>query len=98
MSIYTLETTAKFTLRKGPKMSFVNIHTSGQGSEKLAVDSYYNGLAYNFSFGEAGSPMRNVYLQGDDAAYTRERFDHWEAKSPDKPTREIWLTLIDDYL
>lgn len=79
-------------------MAFTTIHTSGTGSEKLTVDSYYNGAAYNFNFGCAGSPMRNVFLQGDDALQIREDFDRWETECPKKATREIWQELIDPYL
>lgn len=78
-------------------MSFVNIHESGTGSEKFQVDSYYNGLAYNFSFGQAGTPMRNIFLQGDDAVSIRDDFDAWESREPEKPNRDIWLALIDPY-
>lgn len=79
-------------------MSFVSIHDSGQGGGRLRVDSYFNGLAYNFSFGEAGSPMRNIYLQGDDAAHIRAEFDAWENREPEKPSRHIWLEILGPYL
>ena len=79
-------------------MNVVKIHSSGAGADKFEVTSYGNGLGYNFSFGEAGAPMRNVYLQGDDAAQIREKFDAWEEREPEKLTRDIWLDLLDPYL
>lgn len=74
------------------------IHKSGNGADKLEVTSYHNGLSYNFAFGEAGSPMRNVYLQGDDASQIRDEYDAWEEREPEKPCRDIWLALLDPYL
>lgn len=79
-------------------MAFVTIHKSGTGGEQFTVDSYHNGLAYNFSFGCAGTPMRNVYLQGDDAAQIRDEFDALESDDPERESRDIWLELIDPYL
>lgn len=79
-------------------MQAVTIHKSGAGADKFEVVSYGNGLAYNFMFGEAGSPMRNVYLQGDDALQIRDEFDAWEEREPEKLTRDIWLDLLDPYL
>lgn len=76
----------------------VRIHESGYGGEKLTVDSYQNGLGYSVSFGEAGSPMRNIYLQGGDAARLRNDFDVMGCNEPEKPTRDIWLALLDPYL
>lgn len=79
-------------------MAFVTIHDSGDGSERIRVDSYFNGGAYNVSFGQAGTPMRNVFLQGDDAAEFRDQFDAWETREPETPSRDIWSALIDPYL
>lgn len=79
-------------------MSFVTIHKSGTGGDKFVVDSYYNGGAYNFSFGGDGSCLRNIFLQGDDAAEIRKEFDLWRNVEPKKPYRDIWLSLIDLYL
>lgn len=79
-------------------MSFAKIHESGEGSDKLTVDSYWNGAAYNFSFGQAGTPMRNVFLQGDDAAQIRAEYDTREAQEPETLCRDIWLDLLDPYL
>lgn len=79
-------------------MQRVTIHESGAGAERLEVVSYGNGLSYDFRFGQAGSPMRNVFLQGDDALQIRDEFDAWEEREPEAPPRDIWLNLIDPYL
>jgi len=79
-------------------MSHITIHDSGEGAERLRVDSYDNGTAYNVSFGEAGSPMRNIYFHGDHATALRETFDAIEAINPDKPTRDVWFDALDPYL
>lgn len=76
----------------------ITIHESGNGADKFKVISYNNGLAYNFCFGEGGSPSRNIFLQGDDAIQIREQFDVAETLNPDKLTREIWFELLDPYL
>lgn len=74
------------------------IHQSGEGADKFIVRSYHNGLSLNFEFGAAGSPMRNVFLQGEDASRIREEFDEQEKTFPDKESRQVWLDLIDPYL
>ena len=79
-------------------MSFTTIHESGTDAEIFRVDSYFNGLAYNFTFGQAGTPMRNVFLQGDDASAIRKEFDHMEIARPAMSSREIWFELLDPYL
>lgn len=79
-------------------MKAIIIHTSGVGADKLEVVSHGNGLAYCFNIGEAGAPMRNVFLQGDDALQMRDEFDALEEIEPDTPSREIWLRLLDPYL
>lgn len=79
-------------------MAYVTIHDTGHGGDRFKVDSWFNGLAYNFHFGEAGSPMRNVYLQGEDATAIRDEFDNIESQDPDRESREIWLALLDPYL
>ena len=76
----------------------ITIHKSGTGSEKLQIDSFYNGGAYNVSFGEAGSPMRNLFFQGDDALQLRDDFDAMESANVEISAREIWLRAIDPYL
>ena len=76
----------------------ITIHESGHGGEKLQVVSYGNGLAYNFCFGEAGAPMSNVFLQGEDALNIRDEYDLWENREPEKLCRDIWLELLDPYL
>jgi hypothetical protein len=76
----------------------VTIHKSGEGAESLKVISYNNGLSYAFNFGEAGSPMRTVYLQGDDAGDIRAEYDAAEAANPYEPCRDIWLGLLDPHL
>ncbi len=76
----------------------ITIHKSGTGSEKLKVDSFYNGGAYNVSFGEAGSPMRNLFFQGDEATILRDEFDTLEQLNPEISAREIWLRVVDPYL
>ena len=77
---------------------FIPIHTSGHGAAHLRVDSYHNGAAYNVSFGEAGSPMLNVFLQDDDAAQFRADWDAAEADDPERETAEIIRHLLDDHL
>ena len=79
-------------------MKQVTIHSSGHGGEKFEVVSHGNGIAYDFRFGEAGSPMRNVFLQGDDAAIVRDHFDELEEMYSDEDTRELWLKAVDGYL
>lgn len=79
-------------------MNSIVIHRSGKGADKLEVTSYGNGTAYNVAFGEAGSPMRNVYLQGDDATQLRDAFDAMENAKPDMLTRDVWLEVMDPYL
>lgn len=79
-------------------MGFVTIHESGTGADKFTVNSYFNGLAYNFSFGQAGTPMRNIYVQGDDASAMRAEFDGMEETFPHMKSRDIWITILDPYL
>lgn len=79
-------------------MNIVTIHDSGIGGDRLRVDSHGNGLAYAFQFGEAGSPMRTLFFQGDDASQIRDEFDNLESANPEMPTREAWFTLLDPYL
>ena len=74
------------------------IHDSGEGAERLRVDSYYNGIAYNVTLGGDGSPLRNVFLQGDDAIEFCADWRALEKTSLDRTTREIILLLIDPYL
>jgi hypothetical protein len=79
-------------------MTFIRIHESGRGCKKITVDSWYNGGAYNVSFGEAGSPMRNIYFQGDDAIAIRDEFDALETAEPETLSRDLWLRVLDPYL
>lgn len=79
-------------------MNAVTIHESGHGADKLQVISYGNGLAYAFNFGEAGAPMRTVFLQGEDATDMRDEFDAIEAHEPERLSRDIWDSLLDPYL
>lgn len=79
-------------------MTIITIHDSGEGSDRFRIDSWYNGGSYNFRFGQAGSPMRNLFLQGDDATQIRDAFDHLETLKPDTPTRDVWLEILDPYL
>lgn len=79
-------------------MGFVTIHRSGTDANFVQVDSYHNGGAYNVSFGEAGTSMRNVFLQGDDALVFREQWDAIEARHPDRLTFEVITEIMDDYL
>lgn len=78
--------------------SQVTIHQSGAQAGKFQVVSYGNGTAYAFQFGEAGSPMRTLFLQGDDASQIRAEFDAIEAANPDTLTRDAWLEVLDPYL
>jgi hypothetical protein len=79
-------------------MQAVIIHTSGAGADKLEITSYGNGLSYNFLFGEAGAPMRNLFFQGDDALNIRTDYDARENAEPNMLCRDIWLDLLDPYL
>ena len=79
-------------------MRDVTIHESGQGADMLRVNSLGNGRAYAIEFGEAGAPMRNLFFQGDDATDLRARFDIIKSRRADKPTRDIWLSLLDEHL
>lgn len=79
-------------------MNTITIHKSGNGGEALRVDSIGNGLAYNVLFGEAGSSMRNLYFQGDDATTFRNEIEAIETAWPEKPTRDCWLMAVDPYL
>lgn len=79
-------------------MKTITIHKSSAGGDKLVVDSIGNGLALAFYFGEAGSPMRTVYFQGDDAFQIEAEFDAMENAFPDKPTRDVWLDVLEPYL
>ncbi len=74
------------------------IHDSGEGRERLRVDSYNNGIAYNVTLGGDGSPLRNVFLQGDDAIEFRADWNALERARPDRQTRNIILSLVDPYL
>lgn len=76
----------------------VTIHQSGAGADKFEVVSYHNGLSYAFNFGETGAPMRNLFLQGDDAVALRDDFEALENREPETLTRELWLRVIDPYL
>jgi hypothetical protein len=76
----------------------ITIHKSGAGGEKLQVDSFYNGRAYSVSFGEAGSPMRNLFFQGDDATVLRDEFDTLDELNPEILTRDLWLRVLDPYM
>lgn len=79
-------------------MKSVVIHSSGQGGDKLEITSYGNGTAYNLTFGEAGSPMRNLFFQGDEASLIRDEFDSIETAFPQMETRDVWLSVLDPYL
>lgn len=79
-------------------MKSVVIHTSGRGGDKLEITSYGNGAAYNVAFGEAGSPMRNLFFQGDDATQLRDEFDAMENKFPRMSSRKVWFKVLDPYL
>ncbi|MEJ5084956.1 hypothetical protein [Brucella pseudogrignonensis] len=79
-------------------MRSVVIHASGTTGDKLEVTSYGNGTAYNIALGEAGSPMRNLYFQGDDASQLRDEFDAHEENNPNMNTREVWFMTLDPYL
>jgi len=79
-------------------MQSVTIHDSGKAGDRVRVDSYGNGTAYNISFGEAGAPMRNLFFQGDDATALRDEFDQHENARPSMLTRDVWLAVLDPYL
>lgn len=73
------------------------IHDSGKGAERIRVDSYHNGLAYNIFFGEFRSPMRNVFLQGDDAAAFRDQWGEVSAGQPGRDDHDIISDIMSDY-
>lgn len=79
-------------------MKSVVIHSSGHGGDKLEIISYGNGTAYNVAFGEAGSPMHNLFFQGDDASLISDEFDSIETAFPHMETRDVWLSVLDPYL
>lgn len=79
-------------------MKTVTIHESGNGSDRMRVDSIGNGLDYSVYFGESGSPMLNLYFQGDDASQLRDEFDAMESTNPEMPTRDAWFAALDPYL
>lgn len=74
------------------------IHKSGEGADLLSVTSLGNGWAYSFEFGAAGHPMRNLFMQDEDAAIFREKWETAEASDLHKSAREILLDLLDPYL
>lgn len=79
-------------------MRAIMIHNSGTGADRLEVVSYGNGTAYAFNFGETDAPMRDLFLQGDDALRIREEYEVAENANPDRDCRNIWLDLLDPYL
>lgn len=79
-------------------MSTVTIHDSGKGGERVRVESIGNGLAYAAYFGEAGSPVCNLYFQGEDASQIRDEIEALEHANPERLTRDIWLSVLDQYL
>jgi len=79
-------------------MKQIDIHDSGQGAERLRVTSFGNGAAYAFNFGDLNSPMRTLWMDGNDASDIREEFDTAETLHPEKLTREVWLSVLDPYL
>ena len=79
-------------------MNIYCVHTSGHGGETLRVTSYGNGTAYNVEFGSAGSPMWNIFLQGDDALQLNDDFDTLQEVFPDLSDRDIWLKSVDQYI
>lgn len=79
-------------------MNQIDIHASGYGADRFRVTSYGNGTAYAFHFGEAGSPMRTLFLQGEDATRIREEYDAAETRNPETPCRDHWLAVLDPYL
>ena len=76
-------------------MTQETIHESGSGADKVKVDSYGYGLAYSILLGEAGSPMRNLFFQGEDALELYCAFLDVDPKTPD---RNAWLEALDPYL
>ena len=74
------------------------IHESGNLADKLQIVSYGNGTSYAFHFGEAGSPMRTLFFQGDDATALRTQYDALEINDPETECRDHWLSVLDPYL
>lgn len=79
-------------------MSNLAIHKSGQGGDKLVITSYYNGTAYSAAFGEAGSPMRNLFFQDDYATQLMDEFNKLETAYPNEKTRKLWMLVLEPYL
>ena len=76
----------------------ITIHESGNLADKLRVVSYGNGTSYAFHFGEAGSPMRTLFFQGDDVLALRAEYDALETNEPETECRDHWLSVLDPYL
>ena len=79
-------------------MKQVTMHESGSGAEKLKVTSYDHGITYNILFGEAGSPMCNTFLQGNDAIDLRADIGDMYYASTETPDRDHWLDTIAPYV
>ena len=77
-------------------MSQVEIHDTGAGANRMRVTSHGNGFAYSVSFGEAGSPMRDIFVQGDDAIELRHAYD--AAETVGLSCRDAWLAAVDPHL
>ena len=76
----------------------LTIHDTGSGADRLRVASEFNGLSLIFQFGEAGSPMRNVFLTGDDSSDIRDKYNALEEAFPHVECRAHWIAVIDPYL
>lgn len=74
------------------------IHDTGEGSERMKIESYYNGLAYNVHIGDVGSPMCNLFFQGDDATKLISDLEAWEEREPETETRELWFRVLNPYM
>lgn len=79
-------------------MRFQIVHDSGSGRDRVRVESYGNGIGYTVVLGEDAAPLLDVFLQGDEAAAFRDRWEAAETARPDTDTGLLIRELVEDYL
>jgi len=65
-------------------------------NDGFTVDSYSNGTAYNVCFGEAGTPMRNVFVQGGDAVELSDRIEAMECVAPTMAYVDMYAEALEE--
>lgn len=65
-------------------------------NDGFTVDSYGNGTAYNVCFGRAGTSMRNVFVQGDDAAELSDRIEAMECVAPSMVYVDMYSEALEE--